>query len=54
MIDDDITITIMGVQGQQVRIGINAPKEVNIMREELYDRGVRKVNQRDTDVEGNI
>ena len=38
MIDDDITITVLGVKGNQVRLGVNAPKSVAVHREEIYQR----------------
>lgn len=38
MIGDDISITVLGVKGNQVRLGVNAPKDVAVHREEIYDR----------------
>ena len=38
MVGDDITVTILGVKANQVRIGINAPKDVIVHRDEVYER----------------
>ncbi len=38
MIGSDVTITVLGVKGNQVRIGINAPKDVAVHREEIFER----------------
>ncbi|MAD91927.1 MAG: carbon storage regulator [Gammaproteobacteria bacterium] len=38
IIDNDVKITVLEVKGHQVRIGINAPKEVSVYREEIYDQ----------------
>ncbi len=41
MIGDEVTVTVLGVKGNQIRVGVNAPKDVAVHREEIYER-IRK------------
>lgn len=48
-IGDDVTVTVLGVQGNQVRLGINAPKDVAVHRQEIFDRIQREKSGKDAD-----
>jgi carbon storage regulator len=52
MIGNEVTITVLGVKGNQVRIGINAPKDVAVHREEIFERIKREYGDDSPEVAG--
>ena len=51
IIDDDINVTVLGIRGNQVRVGVDAPRHVAVHREEIY-RKIKRDQGQDTSVTG--
>jgi len=50
IIGDEVSVTVLGVRGSQVRLGVNAPKDVSVHREEIYER-IKKEREGDSGAE---
>ena len=44
MVGDDVSVTVLGIKGGQIRIGINAPRDVAVHRQEVYEKILQELN----------
>ena len=52
-IGDEVSVTVLGIKGSQVRIGVNAPRSVSVHREEVYDRINEEKSKNSEDIQKN-